>query len=667
MCSVRRILLVAALLAVPVVGRSDQAPASADLTSIGLENLMQLEVTSVSRHEEPLFRAASAITVLTAEDIARSGATNIPDLLRTVPGMNVAQINANTWAVSARGFNGQYANKMLVLVDGRTVYNPVFSGVYWDVLDVLLGDVQRIEVIRGPGATAWGANAVNGVINIITKPASAVSGVSAVVSGGSHSNAYGRIEVTRPAGPSADFRLFAKYRNTGRLNGLDGLTGHDAVGLAHVGGRLDWHRGPKDEATVQGDFYRGTAEQRNTVVSMSPPYSNVVDYHGQFRGGNLMGTWQHTYSPTSDFRLKAYVDLAVHPGALISEDLRTLDVDFQHRLAIGRRHDFMWGGGYRIVDLGIVGSETAWFDPTNQTTQLENLFVQDAITVVPRHVTLTLGSKFEHNSFSSFEVEPSARLLWAVSPSQTVWGAFSRAVRTPGPADENVSYNKSAFPIGPGMVGVARLIGSDMRSELMTSAELGYRTQINPRLSVDLAGFQSKYLDLRSVETGTPFFESNPGPAHMVFPVYFGNGFHALSRGLEGTMDWRPGARFGMTASHSLSWMRVERNEGTTSTADVAAGSAPTYQLVVQPHVVVARHLTFDATWYHVDDLPAQKVLAYDRLDARFGWTPIDGLELSAGVQNLFHDGTLEFGSTSGTSANTTVRRAAYGKVSWRL
>lgn len=663
----RRILLVAALLAVPVVGRSDETPASADLTSIGLENLMQLEVTSVSRHEEPLFRAASAITVLTADDIARSGATNIPDLLRTVPGMNVAQINANTWAVSARGFNGQYANKMLVVVDGRTVYNPVFSGVYWDVLDVLLGDVQRIEVIRGPGATAWGANAVNGVINIITKPASAVSGMSAVVSGGSNSNAYGRIELTRPAGPSADFRIFAKYRNTGRLTGLDGLAGHDAVGLAHLGGRLDWHRGPKDEATVQGDFYGGTAEQRNTIVSLSPPYSNIVDFRGQFRGGNLMGSWQHTYSATSDFRLKAYVDLAVHPGALISENLRTFDVDFQHRLAIGRRHDFMWGGGYRIVGLGIEGSPTAWFDPTNQTTQLENVFIQDAITVLPRRVTLTLGSKFEHNSFSGFEAEPSARLLWAVSPSQTVWSAVSRAVRTPGPADENVNYNLRAFPIGPGMVGEARLNGAEMRSEIMTSMELGYRAQINPRLSLDLAGFQSRYLHLRSAETDAPFFETDPAPAHMVFPVHFANGFHGLTRGLEGTLNWRPGVRFGMTASHSLFWMRLERNEGTTSTADVAAGDAPTYQLVVQPHLVITRRLTLDATWYHVDDLPAQKVPAYDRLDTRLGWAPVNGLELSAGVQNLLHDGRLEFSNTSGTNATTTVRRAAYGKVSWKL
>jgi iron complex outermembrane receptor protein len=229
-----------------------------------------------------------------------------------------------------------------------------------------------------------------------------------------------------------------------------------------------------------------------------------------------------------------------------------------------------------------------------------------------------------------------------------------------------VSYNRSVFPIGPGAVGVARLSGADMRSEIMTSVELGYRNQLNPRLSLDLASFQSTYVNLRSVEPGTPFFETDPAPAHMVFPVYFGNGFHGHTRGLGGTLEWRPGVRFGMTVSHSLFWMRLERNEGTTSTADAAAGDAPTYQLAVQPHIVLVRHLNLDATWYHVDDLPAQSVPAYDRLDARLGWTPTGGLELSAGVQNLFHDRKLEFANTSGTNATTTVRTGAYGKVTWR-
>ena len=662
----RTILFVAALLAVPALARCDDAPASTDLTSIGIEDLMQIEVTSVSRREEPLFRAASAITVLTADDIARSGATNIPDLLRTVPGMNVGQINANTWAVSARGFNGQYANKMLVLIDGRAVYNPVFASVYWDVLDVLLEDVHRIEVIRGAGATAWGANAVNGVINIITRPADAAPGMVAIASGGSHSNGYGALRYAAPAGRSADFRVTAKYRNLSRQTDLDGREGHDALGLAHVGGRLDWRPGPKDQARLQADFHRATVEQRNHIISFDSPYSGIVDHEGLVRGGYLMGTWQHTYSATSDFRLRTYFDRAVRPGALISENLRTFDIDFQHRLGIGRRHDFMWGGGYRIADVETHGSTTIWFDPYRRTSRLANLFIQDAITVVPRRVTLTLGSKFERNEFSGFEAEPSARLAWAASPSQTVWSAVSRAVRTPGRADTDVNYNLAVFPIGPGTVGAIRIVGADMRSEVMTSVELGYRTQITPRLSLDLASFQSRCVDLRSIDPGTPFFEMDPAPAHMVFPYYVANGVHALTRGLESKLDWRPGARFGLTASHSLFWMNLKSDQSTGSISDVAVGDAPTYQLAVQPHIVVARHVTLGATWYHVDDLPAQGVPAYDRLDARLGWAPTVHLELSAGAQSLFHDRKLEFASTSGTNAPTAVRTGVYGKVTWR-
>jgi len=663
---VRMTLLLAALLAVPALARAEDTPATPDLTTIGLEDLMQLEVTSVSRHEEPLFRAASAITVITADDITRSGAASIPDLLRGVPGMDVAQINRNTWAVSARGFTGQYANKMLVLVDGRTVYNPLFSGVYWNVLDLLLEDVQRIEVIRGPGATAWGTNAVNGVINIITKTASAAPGLVATPGAGVGSSGSGGLRYAGPAGRSADLRVFAKYQHDGRLDDLAGRTGHDALGLAHFGGRFDWRRSARDLVNVQGDFYDGTVEERYSTPSLDPPYATMVDSAGPVRGGNLMASWQRTLSATSDFRLKGYFDESEYQNPLNFEDVRTLDVDFQHRLPIGNRQDFMWGGGARIVDIATQGSLNVWFSPLHRTDRLANLFFQDAITVLPRRVTLTLGSKFERSDLSAFEIEPSARVLWAVSPSQTVWSAVSRAVRTPGPADEHVNANLTVFPLGGGAVGETRLIGTDMQSEVMTSIELGYRAHIGPRVSIDLAGYQSRYVHLRAIEPGTPFPESNPAPAHMVFPVYFTNGFHGTTRGLEGTLEWRPVSRFGVTVSHSLFWMELKPDAEFLGTASDAVGDAPTYKLSVHPHLVVARHFNLDATWDHVDDLPKQLVPAYDRVDARLGWSRSRKLELAAGVQNLFHDRELEFGSTSGTNLPTTVRTGVYGQVTWR-
>jgi iron complex outermembrane recepter protein len=664
---VRKVLLFLALLAVPAPARAADAPEPTDLTTIGLEDLMQLEVTSVSRREEPLFRAASAIAVLTADDIARSGATNIPDLLRTVPGMNVAQINANTWAVSARGFGGQYANKMLVLVDGRTVYNPIFSGVYWDVLDVLLEDVQRIEIIRGPGATAWGANAVNGVINIITRPASAAPGLIAIAGGGTPVNAFGGLRYAGTAGRSADFRLFAKVQKVGRLKDVDGQEGHDGLDLGHLGGRLDWQVGPEDQVSVQGDVYDGTVEQRNMLPSMDPPYAMIVDHDGLVRGGNLLASWQHTFSTRSDLRVKAYFDRTRHESVHSAENVRTFDLDFQHRFALGRRHDFMWGGGHRATRLDIGASPHAEFVPPRRATRLENIFVQDAIEVLPNRLTLTLGSKLEHNDFTGIEVEPSGRAVWAVSPSHTVWGAVSRAVRTPGPVDENIDIILAAYPIGPGAVGVTRLLGTEMRSEIMKSLELGYRAQFHSRLSLDVAGFENRYDHLRVVEPGAPYFEGDPPPPHMVFPLYFANGAHGRTRGLESKVDWRPGPRFGLTASHSLIWMRLENDPGRSGDPDSEAGGTPTYQLVVHPRLAVARDLDLDVTWHHVDDLPSQGIPAYDRVDARLGWTPASGLELSAGVRNVFHDGDLEFSSASGTSLATTVRTGVFGKVMWKL
>lgn len=663
----RSLLLAAALLTAPALARADDAPASPDLTSIGLEDLLQLDVTSVSRHEEPLFRAASAITVLTADDIARSGATNIPDLLRTVPGMNVAQINANTWAVTARGFNGQYANKMLVLVDGRTVYEPLFSGVYWDVLDLLFEDIERIEVIRGPGGSAWGANAMNGVINVITRSAKSTPGTTLIARGGSQSSGVGGVRFVGPAGPSADLRLSAKYQNKGRLEGVDERWGHDALALGRVSGRLDWKPGTRNQVTVQGDAYEGTADQRSAITSLDPPYSNLFDFHGRPRGENLMGSWQHTFSAASDFRLKAYIDRAVHPGPLVSENTRTFDIDFQHRFPIGRRHDAMWGGGYRSVRMLSEGSVSAHMDPVQRTTQLENVFIQDAVTLVPERLTLTLGSKFEHNDFSGYEAEPSARLMWAASPSQTVWGAVSRTVRTPGPADEDIVFDVAAFPLGGGEVGLTRLTGEDMRSEIMTSAELGYRAQIRPGLSLELTTFASKYLHLRSTEAGAPFVEDDPAPTHTVFPLHFVNGLHASTRGLEGTVDWRPRGPFGVTLSHSLFWIRMERDEGSTADNNPALGAAPAYQFVAQPHVVLPHDLRVDATLYHVGEMASEMAPAYERLDARLGWNPIGPIALSVGVQNLFHDRDLEYSNVTGTSLSTTVRTGGYGKVSWKL
>ena len=663
-----RILVFAALLlAAPALCLAGEAPASPDLTSIGLEGLMQLTVTSVSHHEEPLFRTASAITVLTSADIAQSGATSIPDLLRTVPGMDVARINANSWAVSARGFNGQYANKMLVLVDGRTVYNPVFSGVYWDALDVMLEDVERIEVIRGPGATAWGANAVNGVINIITKSASAAPGTQAIVGGNSGATGFGGVRMAGPAGHSADYRVFGQYEKLARLDGTDELIGHDGLGAAHGGGRFDWHASAHDEASAEGEYFENIVEQQSAVPSLAPPYATIVDHDADVRGGSLMTTWRHTFSDNSEFKLTAYYDRSVRPDVLLYEDLQTYSVDFSHRLGIGRRQDFTWGGGYRVDDLDSRGGPSDHLDPAEETNHLQNLFVQDAISLVPNTLSLTLGSKFEHDHFADYQVEPSARMTWAVSPTRTLWGAISRAVRSPASADESVHSDLSAMPLGGGVVGLTRLVGSELRPEIETATELGFRARIGARLSLDMAGFESRYIDLRSADIGTPFMESDPAPAHLVLPLQFGNSFHAVTRGLESTLDWQPDPRFRLTLSHSLFRIRLDRNPGANGNSDIGVGDMPTYEFVAHPHVVLTSALALDATWYHVDDLPAQQAPAYDRVDARIGWTPGQRIELSAGVQNLFHDDAIEFANSSGTNVATRVRTGVFGKVAWKL
>jgi iron complex outermembrane recepter protein len=338
---------VSALLLISLASSVRAQKLTDDLTAASLEDLMNIEVTSVSKREEKLFETAAAIYVITQEDIRRSGATSIPELLRMVPGLNVARIDANKWAISARGFNGQFANKMLVLIDGRSVYTPLFSGVYWDVQDTLLADIERIEVIRGPGATLWGANAVNGVINIITKSAKETQGGLLTVGGGSEETGLGSLRYGGPLGKAAHYRIYTKYFN--RTDQVDGLgrstTGQWAI---HRGGfRLDWQASRRDAVTFQGDLYHGSISQQAILPRLSPPFTVAVNDPADVGGLNLLTRWSRSASSKSDFTLQFYYDRTQRFDQVVDETRNTYDLDLQHHLAAGRRHDLVGGLGLR--------------------------------------------------------------------------------------------------------------------------------------------------------------------------------------------------------------------------------------------------------------------------------------------------------------------------------
>jgi iron complex outermembrane receptor protein len=429
---------------------SPPPPAQADLLQISLEDLMNIKVTSVSKTEQKMSRAAAAIFVITREDINRSGARRIPDLLRMVPGLDVSQINDNTWSVSSRGFNQQFTNKLLVLIDGRAVYSPLLGGVNWDTQDVPLDDIDRIEVIRGPGAAIWGANAVNGVINIVTKSASETKGGLITAGGGTEGQAQSTAQYGGTFHGATSYRIFTKYLNQGSLPGLDGGSGSDTWHLLHGGFRTDTQISKKDSLTVQGDLYTG-AEGAGIIhiFSVDPPVIGNEDVITSLSGGNILGRWNHTFSNGSDTSLQFYFDNYKRDGPESNEERNTIDFDFNHHFAWGSRQDVVWGVGYRRTWDHVIGTIDQDFNSPDTSLELFNFFVQDPITLDPDRLFLTIGTKLENGYFTSYGLEPSVRLAWTPENWLTLWSAVSRAERSPA-GTLNWWWDLRSFPIPEG-------------------------------------------------------------------------------------------------------------------------------------------------------------------------------------------------------------------------
>src|SRR5579864_8165936 len=459
-----------------------------DLTTMNIEDLMNVKVISASKKEQKLSRTAAAIFVITQEDIRRSGATNIPDVLRMVPGMNVAQINGSTWAISARGFNQQFSNKLLVMMDGRVVYTSTFAGVFWDtVLDFPLEDIARIEVIRGPGGTVWGANAVDGVINILTKKASETRGGMVVAEGGNIDQEGGIVQYGGELKQGTDYRVYAKYFNRANLLDLNGRNGHDGWHQLRGGFRVDSALSSKDSLMVEGDIVTGREGELGFVLpSIASPAFAAESEQINLGNGSLESVWNHVYSARSDTSLQISYDRHKRDDPQNPETRDTLDFDFQHHIALGGRQDLVWGLGYRYTTDLILGSLTVAMNPARSTHQVFDGFFQDEIALVSDRLYLTAGTKLEHNDYTRFEVMPSIRMTCALPAHQMLWLAVSRALRAPSRNDTNLVLNIGTGPAGP--PNLVRLYGNPQyQDERLIAYEMGYRTSLSNRLSIDFA------------------------------------------------------------------------------------------------------------------------------------------------------------------------------------
>ena len=639
-----------------------------DLSAMTIEALMDLRVTSVSRKSEPLSRAAAAIYVLTQEDIRRSGATSIPELLRMVPGLDVAQMDASTWAISARGFNSQYATFMLVLVDGRTVYDPTFNGVYWEVQDTVLEDIDRIEVICGPGAALWGQNAVNGVINIITRAASETQGGLVTVAAGSLLTPEIAARYGGKAGPTGHYRVFAKYLNRQEQDLASGARAADGWHNLRMGFRADWELSDYDSLTVLGDGYQGLERHlENQIVSLLPPVQQEFLNAVHIAGADILTRWRRTFSGRSDITLQAYYDYTDRRDYLHAELRNTGDLDFQHHLAIGRRHDLIWGMGWRYTTDHTSGSFHLSFNPRVDHNTTYSAFAQDEITLVPDRLRFVLGARFTHDDYTGPEIQPDGRLLWTPHPSHSFWLAISRPISAPSYSSKSVRFSQNVS-LGPGGVPVLAVVLGNPAVEDANSLSLqfGYRGQLVHKLSLGAAGFYSRYKGVRSSSLGAPFFEADPVPAHLVLPVYLQSGIRGETHGLELSASWQVSSRWRLAADCTLLLLSLrDVVTGSASGAATTSGTSPRNQFRVHSYLSLPRNWEWDTFVYQAGRLPTDDISAYVRVDTRVGWRFAEGANFSLVGQNLLQPRHFEFGPSNANIHTTQAKRSAHAKLTW--
>ncbi len=641
------------------------------LKSLSLEELLDIQVTSVSKQPEKLLDAAAAIQVITGDEIRRSGATTLPQALRLADNLNVAQQNAHDWAISARGFNANLANKLLVLIDGRAVYTPLYGGVLWNMQDAFLEDIERIEVISGPGGTLWGANAVNGVINLTSKSARLTQGGYVEGGGGSGARSFAGARYGGTLAPGVFFRVYGRYFDRDSEVLGDGSDALDTYRMQRAGFRVDAERSPADTLTVQGDVYQGTEHLGATGTE-------------HLSGGNLLGRWSHVLEGGSETQLQVYYDrthlslpyaafapappsFTGFPASALVDDLDTYDVDFQHRLDLAQ-HKVVWGLGYRFSRETDTNLSLVRFRPTRVEQSLYNIFVQDEIRLA-EYLRLTIGTKLEHNDYTGFEWEPSARLQWTPLPKHMFWSAVSRAVRTPARFDRNLNVVTGLVNPPPGIqYPTDYLNGSEsFVSESVIAYEAGYRAQLGDRTTLSVSTFYNDYSDVRST-AATPTSATYPIP----FPVVFGNNLEGETHGVElvGNQQltpwWRIHAGYTLLREHiRMKSGQVDATGGTNETAD------PEQQWSVRSAMDFPHHWQFDAAFRWVDSFVINNsptsgpvtatVPSYSEVDARLAWSPREGLEFALVGQNLLHAHHTEYGFPSATRQD--IARRVYARI----
>jgi iron complex outermembrane receptor protein len=629
-----------------------------DLTELDLTQLSELEITSVSKRPEALSAAPAAVFVITREDIRRSGVTMLPEALRLAPGVQVARINVNQWAISIRGFANRLSRSVLVLIDGRSVYTPLFAGVYWEAQDLLLEDVERIEVVRGPGGTLWGANAVNGVINIITRSGQQTHGGYATVRVGNEERGSVGFRFGDVAGEKLHYRAY--FKGFDRDPGFHPETSdYDAWSGGQGGFRMDWGTAEPASFTLSGDLYQSKPGQRVGYAIYEPPSTIVAEGRAEISGGNLLANYQR-WLGNSLLQIRSYYDHTSRDEVNFEEDRNTYDLDAQLHFPAGDRHHIVVGGDFRASRSETDGVETVVFSPSPKTDILMSGFVQDEFQIKPEKLSLIFGSKFEDNDYTGFEAQPNIRLLYLPKPGATFWTAVSRAVRTPSMLEHNLTLTAL---VDSASATFARVVPNpDFESERVIAYEIGTRAQVNPRLWIDLALFYNDYDQLYTIESQLPFTEAG---SRTILPVKIENRSEGEGYGGEIAASYQVLANWRLSATYSDLVLNLERDPGSTDTTQEQFETAsPRHMATLRSSLRIAREFHLDLLLRHVDELESQNTPEYQELDGRLSWEPEFGLEVYAAGSNLLDDHHLEFDGND--VARVEMERSFYGGLVYR-
>ncbi len=642
------------------------------LKSFSLEELAEVEVSIGGKLAQKASDIPAAVYVITQDDIRSSGATNIPEVLRMVPGLHVARIDANKWIVSSRGFSSRITNKLLVMIDGRSVYSPLFSGVLWEQQDLVLEDVDRIEVIRGPGAAVWGANAVNGVINILTRNTAQTQDTLLTGTVGTEQG----IAVVRHGGELAEnthYRTYLKYRHQDDSKTFSGDDAKDALDDVRAGFRVDWAKSEQDTFTFMGDAYTSETSEQITTLDFQPPdYAKLREDDIQFSGVNFIGKWKRVHADGAQGELKTYVDYTEREQWVLDERRSLFDIDYRYQTLVGLHHELSLGAGYRYSkdqqsDGNYSEGQVIFYTPDSRTEHLYSAFIQDDIELQEDQWWLTLGTKLEHNGYTGYEVQPNLRLRWQVNPVHMAWGAISRAVRTPSRGERDGFLVTGQIDPGPPPIA-SILEGSDaFDSEELIAYELGYRFQPTKRMGLDANFFFNDYDQLQSFEYSHT--SSAPAPITAVGNIFNpGNQLYGETYGAELSLFWRAGESWQWRVNYSFLEMNLETTESSTDIiSERFEGFSPEHQFNILSSYQWTPDFRLNAFIRYVDELPSLGVDEYLELDLGAEWQINPSVTLSAYGRNLLNDAHTETMPSLFATMPTEVEREFYIKLTGRF